>query len=1029
MAYITPRVQIQQEFEQLPVYSQRALSAFIIGPHYHLARYGVAAEKYTTALSTKNGVAVTTANAYQYSANTTYDIPNVPLGGDVDPSYTKVYLENAISQYFPHDALGTKGDLDKVALISGGTSYLPNRLRFKTLSLVKTAGQDRSAILSKRDVAVGDYIDVSGGDVTIEKARVTALLPDITPSVVEDVTFGTTNAASHGASIGAPSRNGTGGSVSGITAVTTGSTYFGYASKGVVSDTYTVEVTTGAVNASLASAKFTITSAKGVFTTEQTASMDATSKVLVVDGSDQGIGNNNVIINFTGTTGDLAIGTKWDITVYAAVTPLTTSTFQSSGTYIGTADMSYKVVVAKGGAFYDPALNNESSCAILTITASDIDSQTTVSPQKDTVFSVGQLGVSAKLTSGPLTNASKYALIAGDTYFIPVTAAKSGAVRTVQIDQTIPAPTKVTFTGTIVGTTLTLKSAAPGLMIGADLIGPGVLPGTTLGAKISGTSVGDLDSTYTVQEHKAGLVTLASIISYTNNFTAKLYLAQPSIEIPSVKNKALGYYNWLQSGSSITINKDITTYDSSLVTGSTPVRLDVVLGDLYVEHRDLLQDHVSAIDYVESASDVTNKLNTIDPDNPLAQAVYDALLNSGGQRVYFLSVNSDDLVGYLAALKISEKSDQVYSFVPLTFDREVQDAVVAHVNAFSTPEIARWRIAWLSIKDETNVVTYDNNRSGVSYKATVTENLALLSKPYTYVTVEGADFLADDGFGATKLRTNDIMRINFTINPDGEAVYDEYLVDHVLTNNTFVIATPVPGGVNPATKVQLVRSYTKTERARNIAAIAKGYNNRRVRVVFPDTYKDSKGVSKPGYVAAAGLAGLRSGVVPHQGLTNTEFLGVYSLSKVVIEFGQAELDVMAAAGVWIITQSVIGSTAYVRHQLTTDTTNLNTSEDSITTNVDNMSYALRDVLAPFIGRYNINNENISVIRAAISDELAYRATNTATTRAGNQLTSFSGSDILSIGVDPVSKDKINASVRLHLPYPLNYVTLKLIGGV
>ena len=99
MSYITPRVQIKQEFEQLPVYSTRALSAFIIGPHYHLSRYSVDAEKYTTAPLLLNGVALETTNQYQYLADTSYDIPNVPLGGDVDPSYTKVFIENAIAQY------------------------------------------------------------------------------------------------------------------------------------------------------------------------------------------------------------------------------------------------------------------------------------------------------------------------------------------------------------------------------------------------------------------------------------------------------------------------------------------------------------------------------------------------------------------------------------------------------------------------------------------------------------------------------------------------------------------------------------------------------------------------------------------------------------------------------------------------------------------------------------------------------------------------------------------------------------------
>jgi hypothetical protein len=169
--------------------------------------------------------------------------------------------------------------------------------------------------------------------------------------------------------------------------------------------------------------------------------------------------------------------------------------------------------------------------------------------------------------------------------------------------------------------------------------------------------------------------------------------------------------------------------------------------------------------------------------------------------------------------------------------------------------------------------------------------------------------------------------------------------------------------------------------------------------------------------------------VPHQGLTNTEFLGADDLSKVVLEFNQDDLDTMADKGVWLLTQEIVGATPYVRHQLTSDKSSLNTSEDSITTNVDNISYALKKTLSPFIGRYNVNAENVAVIRAAIVAELTFRASNTATARTGNQLTSFTPKDdILRIAQNDTYKDMIDAEVRLNIPYPLNYINLRVIAG-
>jgi hypothetical protein len=347
---------------------------------------------------------------------------------------------------------------------------------------------------------------------------------------------------------------------------------------------------------------------------------------------------------------------------------------------------------------------------------------------------------------------------------------------------------------------------------------------------------------------------------------------------------------------------------------------------------------------------------------------------------------------------------------------------VSHVNAYSTPEVGRWRIAWLSVQDQKTSLLYDLKEDGSPYTATITDDPAVSGTQYKLVTVAGAKFV-DDG-----VRPNDSIRLNFRLNADGKMIYDEYIVDRVRTNTSLIITRALSSPINSPTKVQVVRNYTKSERAYNIAKVGGEFNNRRVRVVFPDTYKYGS-IVKQGYFAAAGLAGLRSGVVPHQGLTNSQFLGATDLSKVVLEFSQDDLNTMAEQGIWLITQEVIGATPYVRHQLTTDESNLNTSEDSITTNVDNISYALKKTLAPFIGRYNINPQNIITVRTAIASELTFRANSTWTYRAGNQLVSFnSKTDIVRIEQNSTYRDRIDVEVRLHVPYPMNYISLKLIAG-
>jgi hypothetical protein len=1027
MAYITPRVLIKQEFLQVPVYRDFPLPAFIIGPNYALTRYSEASEKPFTAVGNLDGVSLDSGNNYVVDTDTTYDFPNVPAGGDVDHSYTKVYAESVEAQYFPHEDLPSVSGADDVSFLQGPSGqYYTNRIQLNA-TLKTLNGYTRDTFFAGRDVAVGDIVEITSVDAnsneTVVRSRISGLLAE----TAEENAFLASQIAPQ--------------YYSKVNGVSNGTALF--TSQGA--DFVESEVVGKYITINNVGVRQILSRPNSTSLILSSPVVAGTGRSFFINGVYNDLDNSPKVTMSTGS-----------ITAGGSYTGITTA-FGSGSVYVGYPELdvledTYTITVTTGGLIGAAQFSVSSSNAEVLYTGKTL----TVTGSKGVLIVDNNSGNDLRFeftVSDPLTTTFAASPTAQSW---TISNARSAVTQVVpDVDGTYTGQYDMVYKVTVDrgGTFYDGENAdtCARLIISSSNIDNSslVLPEDnvsfsvgTLGvtAKFNTAPVGNSGSGYyfiagdtyyiPVEAEKKGRVSIIelaedipqSVFVASSSASAKLFLTQKSIQIPATRDLLTGTSNWTQDGNYITINQGITTYNSLLSVAGTPVRLPVVAAKIYVEHRDLLQDNITAIDSVRDLASVTDKLGTVHPDNPLAQGVYDAVLNAQNQIVYFIGVATNDLAGYAEAIKISEKSDKVYSFVPLTFDRTIQDAIIAHVNAYSTPEVGRWRIAWISAQDNKTSLMYDLKSDGDSYTATVTDDPSVAGVQYKLVTVAGAKFI-DDG-----VRPNDVVRLNFRLTPDGEVVYDEYAVDRVRSNTTLLLTTPLSSAISAPVKVQIVRNYTKSERAYNIAHIAGDYNNRRVRAVFPDTYKYG-GITKQGYFAAAGLAGLRSGVVPHQGLTNSEFLGADDLSKVVIEFSQDDLNTMAEQGVWIITQEVVGATPYVRHQLTTDTRSLNTSEDSITTNVDSISYALRSVLFPFIGRFNINPENIAAVRAAVVEELRFRAGSTYTARAGNQLVSFTpDTDIIRLAQNSQYKDRIDVEVRLNVPYPMNYINLTLVVG-
>ena len=224
-----------------------------------------------------------------------------------------------------------------------------------------------------------------------------------------------------------------------------------------------------------------------------------------------------------------------------------------------------------------------------------------------------------------------------------------------------------------------------------------------------------------------------------------------------------------------------------------------------------------------------------------------------------------------------------------------------------------------------------------------------------------------------------------------------------------------------AQKIEIWRHLNKDEIAAGPRPQAGSFSSRRVKMVWPDTV-GSGGVLQEGYYLAAALAGLRSGVVPHQGLTNVQVLGFDDLSRTTDFLGGAQLNIMAEAGTWIVTQAPDG-TVYNRHALTTDNTDVNTSEEMITSNLDSISYLFARRLAPYIGRMNVTQSALLVLGTEIDATIDFLKSNGYVARLGGQLVDGT---ILSLQPHALLTDRVVCVIDVTLPYPLNNLEIHLV---
>lgn len=926
--YVLPQVIVFQEFASQPTAALAPLRACVVGEMFDLHRYSDPDEKAT----------IKVTDEYDYTDEQSYPWPARAAGTVVDETYTKVFFDDALLEYF-NDPSGDSSPI---------VSTSRNRVRAEDLVFKTANGSSRSAAFL-RDVLVGDEVKITAsacGDPVTYRSKVVGLAADIVDAIVEDATSDEDNQSALTLTTG---HTQTGGDVNlvDVTSVD-GAAYEGLAD-GNPSESYVVEVIGAAIGDDATTAILKVTSASG------NDNQSAVTPAAYGDPTD--IGTRGLTVTWDNNVGsssgagdpnDFLLGQKWTITVSQLFNPPVPA---SDGEYNGPSDTTYIVTVTRGGKFTDDDLPQ---VTVTTTTGIDVSGPTTV-PASASAIAIGTQGTTIAFTGAALSK--------GDRYYVEVVAEAAGAIKTLVLANNLP----------------------------ASLQGICEVSGGGSSSSSSGTPP-DLDLT--------------------------LYIKK-NMEVPEVAG--LSSTNWSQSETEITIEGGIVGYDASWQSGGTLVALPVVAGIVYVQHRDRNPEWCSSLGTISDVSAVPATLGTVSPDNPLAYGVYKALLNANGEEVKFVGVCSHSPVtldDWLTALEILVGKDDVYSIVPLTQDLDVLEAVEAHCDAQSSPENGRWRICWLNLPADQIIAIDVDDGSGGPLLATITDDPDTSGTQNTLVTVTGGGLLA------AGVRATDTVRALYTTDGTGTITYSEYTVDAVLTDEDLRLVSGPSSPVNVPSKIEIWRTLTKTELATQQATKPGLFSDRRAYLVWPDTVGDA-GVTVPGYFLCAALAGLRSGVLPHQGLTNVEVLGFDDLSRSTQFFSANQLNTLAASGYWIVTQDANTGTVFTRHELSTgDQDDLFQKEQNITTNLDSISFLFLNRMKPYIGRGNVTPTMIDIIRGEILAVITLLENNIIQKTLGPQVIDAT---VLELAQHPTLRDRLVARIQLTLPFPLNNIELHLIA--
>ncbi len=613
-----------------------------------------------------------------------------------------------------------------------------------------------------------------------------------------------------------------------------------------------------------------------------------------------------------------------------------------------------------------------------------------------------------------------------DTYIVEVT--KGGAwadgpqitVRTTKgLD--VSGPTTVTNYGTEVnvgrkGVTVSFfgsQGGASDLSIGDDPVA-GLRKGDKFYIPVTAPTTGKVDTLILKHDLPTRLRTVVDL-------DLRLYI-KANIELPENRESDAPNTNWYTEETQICLQEGALAYHSSWTEDGEQLPLPVKGGALYIQYREWLQDLVGQLTSYATVSDLDDVAGPLDPDNPFKYGLYYALLNSSqrGTEARGAAVSDpENLDEWVAALEVVEGNRQFYNFAPMTFSKEIQDAVVGQANNESTSTANNFKGVFLTLQGVTaeTIVGAATSSDGEEVLATLADNPTATGTQYTLLQVPAGN----GKFITNGVRPRDTVRYLFGDDGFGNESYTSFVVDSVLSEDSLLLLSGHDVAISVAQKIEIVHTLNKSEQAAAIAAKAQAFGNSRVCACWPDAFGNG-GRSLPGYYLAAAAAGLAGSSAPHQPLSGAAVAGVDDLSKSFGYFNNAQLNTMDESGVFIFAEDEDG-TPQVRHGVTTDTTSLSKREESMRRNYDAISLFFYNRVKQYAGKVNNTPTFHSKLRWELKDAISFLKQSNFTEDLGGQL--IDGT-ITVLQPHPILADTLEVYITLELPAPANQIEIHLV---
>lgn len=938
--YVLPQTLVFQDFSIAPSVVANPLRAHISGGHAFLRRYANADEREKCRLG-----------FYDNQVDTAYEWPDRPAGAEVDNSFVKVWMKDALLQYFT-DSIGSGSVISK-------TAGYNNRVTSATVNFASNGIYGRHSSLYDRDVQPGDVVKLrvqpAEDDPQTIWTYVKALKGNSVDAIIANAVKDASNPATQSGSV---SVSKTAGATNNVSASASYAAYDGLAS-GYISETYKVKVMASSINGDYTTARLRVLSASGTD--------DVLTATPAASGVPFDVGTRGLTLTFTETdlaglsqsaeneevsSDDLALGQEWTIVVNQAFTSPTPT---EAGEYDDENDTTYIVEVTEGGIWASTP-----KISVTTTNGIDLSGPTAVTAAASAV-PIGSKGVTIAFSGNGLRK--------GDRYYVECTGVKEGPMRTI-----------------------------------------------ILGHNISSTVPDDSEVDLT------------------------LFIRKPLLQISKNRTGFAPLTNWDVSETEITINSGIIAYDETWTDEGVPLPLDVAsesskdYGILYSEYRAWLSELSFDIGTISDVGDLDTVISgALDPTNPLKWGVFKALSNSNGTEVKFTSVAAPDTPdSWDPVLELMLGRDDVYGLVPLTRIRTVLDLYAAHVDSMSAPEQGLWRVLWINLQGRAEVpivhtgstipgFTTATTTDGEQALAVFEDDSLTTGSQYTIMRVPAGNA----NFVTNGVRPGDVVRGLYVGDGFGNFVHSEFIVDEVESEDQLRLLVGPGAPQSVPAKIEVWRNLTATEEATQVALDSGSWNNRRVRAVWPDQI-ESGGTVQEGYHLCAALAGLASGILPHQGMTRLEVAGFDRVPRTTNKFTRPQLDIMALAGTWIVTQELAtsGGSIYTRHAVTTgDYENINEREEMLTRNIDSISYRFKDSFEPYIGVTNVTPSMQLSLTAEVKQLIELLKTERATRELGGQL--IDGT-LVELRPHTTLKDRFVCTIRCSIPYALNVFEIHLV---